>query len=292
VTRRDHEPPRATGRWGWRYHHTGIPTRQRRDGERYLPQLKMSVSGFPDSPYGVEWMRFDADCPISDLVKTVPHVAFEVDDIDEALEGKEVLSAPSSPSAGVKVAMIIDNGGPVELMQFVSERKEGRVTEPERLVDGARAPTKAEVADFIGKQNAARWADLTRFIAASYPGVFDVEWLFGGKRYGWTLRFKKSKSFCSLVPERRRFKVLLVFGGAERPKVERLLPELVSHVREDYVGSTTYHDGKWVFVTVDSAEVLADIKRLLALKRPPRPGLQAAARRGVPGARTRRPAKG
>ena len=96
--------------------------------------------------------------------------------------------------------MIIDNGGPVELMQFVSERKEGRVTEPERLVDGARAPTKAEVADFIGKQNAARWADLTRFIAASYPGVFDVEWLFGGKKYGWTLRFKKSKSFCSLVP--------------------------------------------------------------------------------------------
>jgi len=173
VTRRDHEPPRATGRWGWRYHHTGIPTRQRRDDERYLPQLKMSVSGFPDSPYGVEWMRFDADCPISDLVKTVPHVAFEVDDIDEALEGKEVLSAPSSPSAGVKVAMIIDNGGPVELMQFVSERKEGRVTEPERLV-----------------------------------------------------------------------------------------------------------------------EVLADVKRLLALKGPPRPGLQAAARRGVPGRRARRPAKG
>ena len=48
------------------------------------------------------------------------------------------------------------------------------MTEPERLVDGTRAPTEAEVTDFIGKQNAARWADLTRFIAANYPDVFNV----------------------------------------------------------------------------------------------------------------------
>jgi len=119
VKRRDHEPPRATEGWGWRYHHTGIPTRERHDGECYLPQFKMYVSGFPDSPYGVEWMRFEAGSPISELVRTVPHVAFEVDDLDEALEGKEVLSAPSSPSAGVKVAMIVDNGVPIEVMQFI-----------------------------------------------------------------------------------------------------------------------------------------------------------------------------
>ena len=118
MTRQDHEPPPATHRWGWRYHHTGIPTQQRRDGERYLPQFKMYVSGFPDSPYGVEWMRFEADSPISELVKTVPHVAFEVDDLDEALKGKQVLSAPGSPSAGVRAAMILDNGCPIELIEF------------------------------------------------------------------------------------------------------------------------------------------------------------------------------
>ena len=149
------------------------------------------------------------------------------------------------------------------------------MSESARMVDGPQEPTDAEGASFIGKQNAARWADLTRFVEVNYPGVFNIEWLFGGKKYGWTLRFKKSKSFCSLVPERRRFKVLLVFGGAERQKVEPLLPDLVSHVREDYRRSATYHDGKWVFVDVDSAKVLIDIKRLLALKRPPKPGLQA-----------------
>jgi hypothetical protein len=76
VKRKDREPPCAIQRWGWRYHHTGIPTTQARRGERYLAQFKMYVSGFPDSPYGIEWMRFEADSPIPEVVRTIAHVAF------------------------------------------------------------------------------------------------------------------------------------------------------------------------------------------------------------------------
>lgn len=57
-------------------------------------------------------------CPISELVRTVPHIAFEVDDLETALEGKELIGEISSPSEGVRVAMIIDNGAPVELLEF------------------------------------------------------------------------------------------------------------------------------------------------------------------------------
>ena len=118
VKRQDHEPPPAIREWGWRYHHTGVPTGQARPGERYLPQFKMYVSGFPESAYGVEWMRFEPGSPVAELVRTVPHVAFEVDDIDAALEGKEVLSPPGSPSDGVRAAMIVENGCPIELIEF------------------------------------------------------------------------------------------------------------------------------------------------------------------------------
>jgi hypothetical protein len=45
-------------------------------------------------------------------------VAFEVDDIDQALAGRVVLMAPGSPSGGVRSAMIIDNGAPIELIEF------------------------------------------------------------------------------------------------------------------------------------------------------------------------------
>jgi hypothetical protein len=101
-----------------RYHHVGIPTESELEGETYLPHLKMWVSGFEESEYGVEWIRFDDDCPLPDLVKTVPHVAFEVDDLEEELKGRQVLIAPNSPSPGVVVAFIVENGAPIEFLQI------------------------------------------------------------------------------------------------------------------------------------------------------------------------------
>ena len=121
--RQDREAPSAIAVEGWRYHHMGIPTRTPRPGEQYLPGLKVYVSGFESSPYGIQWMRFDADAPYPEIVKTVPHVAFEVDDLAAALEGKEILTPPNSPSEGVTVAMIVDHGAPVELLAFTSAPK-------------------------------------------------------------------------------------------------------------------------------------------------------------------------
>jgi len=80
----------------------------------------MYVSGFEISPYGIEWMRFEPDSPVSALIRSVPHIAFRVDNLEVALEGKELLAPVSSPSDGVRVAMIIDSGAPVELLEFRS----------------------------------------------------------------------------------------------------------------------------------------------------------------------------
>ena len=102
----------------FRYHHIGIPTLVPREGEKYLRKFKMYASGFDTSEFGVEWLRFDADAPFPDLVKTVPHVAFVVDDLESAIAGKEVLIQPNSPSQGVTVAFIVDNDAPVEFLQF------------------------------------------------------------------------------------------------------------------------------------------------------------------------------
>lgn len=118
TKRNEDQPPKVIAAAGWRYHHLGIPTDVPRPDERYLEAFKMYVSGFEESPYGIEWMRFEDDSPVSELVRTVPHVAFEVPDLDAALQGKQLLSEISSPSPGVRVAMIVDNGAPIELIQF------------------------------------------------------------------------------------------------------------------------------------------------------------------------------
>ena len=101
-----------------KYHHIGIPTTEKRGDERYLAHLKMAVSGDPHDPFGIEWMRFDADAPYPDLVKTVPHIAFEVKDLRAAIRGKKIIIPPNSPSSGVQVAFIEHNGAPVEFLQI------------------------------------------------------------------------------------------------------------------------------------------------------------------------------
>ena len=103
-----------------KYHHLGIPTKRPREGEVYLERFKMYASGFDTSPYGVEWLRFEPDSPIPKLVQRVPHVAFVVEDLQEAIEGQEILIPPNSPSEGVTVAFIVHDGAPVEFLEFAA----------------------------------------------------------------------------------------------------------------------------------------------------------------------------
>ncbi len=119
--RRNDEQPGAVKK-GWRYHHIGIPTDKPMPAEEHMPRYGLHKSGFETSMYGVEWMRFDADSPLPELIRMVPHVAFEVDDLDEAISGKDVIWPPGSPSDGVRSAMIVENGAPIELIWF---RREG-----------------------------------------------------------------------------------------------------------------------------------------------------------------------
>jgi len=100
------------------FHHIGIPTQIRRKNETYISRFKMYTSGYESSPYGVEWLRFESDSPLPELVKTIPHVAFEVDSLEEALKGKQILIRPNSPSPGVMVAFIVDDGAPIEFLQI------------------------------------------------------------------------------------------------------------------------------------------------------------------------------
>jgi hypothetical protein len=108
----------------FRYHHLGVPTDRPLPEDDYIAGHKMFASGYDQSPYGIEWMKFDPDCPLPELVKTVPHLAFVVDDLQAAIAGQEILIAPNSPSDGVTVAFIVDNGAPVELLQFDSPEAE------------------------------------------------------------------------------------------------------------------------------------------------------------------------
>jgi hypothetical protein len=48
----------------------------------------------------------------------VPHVAFEVDDLREAIHGKKVIIEPNEPAPGIMVACIEEAGAPIEFLQI------------------------------------------------------------------------------------------------------------------------------------------------------------------------------
>ena len=118
--RLEKEMPLAIEKWGWKFHHMGVPTSDKKPDEKYLQQFKFSVSGFDESPFGVEWMRFEEECEMHELIKTVPHLAFVVDDLDYELTTRDfnVIVEPNPPMEGVRVAMIEFNGVPIELLEF------------------------------------------------------------------------------------------------------------------------------------------------------------------------------
>ena len=102
----------------YKYHHIGIPTKVSIKGEKYLPKYKVYHYGYEDSEFGIEWMRYEKDCELPEIVKTLPHVAFEVDDIFDAIKGKKVIIEPNSPSDDIIVAFIEENGAPIEFIQI------------------------------------------------------------------------------------------------------------------------------------------------------------------------------
>lgn len=101
-----------------KFHHIGIPTTNRFEGEIDLPHLKMTVSDHANNPFGVQWQRYWEDAPYPELVQSVAHVAFEVNDIETALVDQKIIIAPNSPGDGIVVAFIEVNGAPVELLQI------------------------------------------------------------------------------------------------------------------------------------------------------------------------------
>ena len=65
-------------------------------------------------------MRWEADSDFHTLVKTMPHLAFVVDDLELELKkrGFNVIVPANPPSEGIRVAMIELDGVPIELMEF------------------------------------------------------------------------------------------------------------------------------------------------------------------------------
>jgi hypothetical protein len=99
------------------FSHIGIPTTGDKAWDGFYEPGKIHYTDFSKDEFGIEWIRCEADSPMPEMFQKMPHLAFSVENIEEALVGRKVLVETFSPGPGVRVAFIEHNGAPVEFME-------------------------------------------------------------------------------------------------------------------------------------------------------------------------------
>ena len=120
----EQEAAHREGRMFRAFHHIGLPTEDPQPDETYVEETKVWVTDPADHPYRVEYLRYEEDSPVTGPLREKPHVAYRVDDLRKALEGKELLLEPFTPMPGLSVSFFEEDGVVIEYMQF-----EGGATE-------------------------------------------------------------------------------------------------------------------------------------------------------------------
>jgi hypothetical protein len=107
-----------------KFNHVGIPTTIPKEGEFYVEGMKLFLTDFSKSPNKIEFLRFEADSQMPEILKTHGHIAYEVPNLESAMEGKTVVLEPFQGGEGLTCAFIEEEGIAIELMCFDQKQTE------------------------------------------------------------------------------------------------------------------------------------------------------------------------
>ena len=135
----------------------------------------------------------------------------------------------------------------------------------QRLLNKDKSPSKEEIVKIIGEKSYL-WLEIHKFIEENYD--FTPELVFFTKKYGWTIRYRKSgKTLGYFFPENGAFSVLIVLGKKESEKVNFIESKLNVKVKAVFKNTEQLHDGRWLWIRVLTISDVESIKLLLQAKR-------------------------
>lgn len=137
----------------------------------------------------------------------------------------------------------------------------------ERMLDKEHQPTEQEILETI--DDAALWLQLREYLGSAYDVT--PELTFGGKKYGWAIRYRKSgRTLCSLLPERGAFSALVILGKKETEKAFTMLDQFNANIHKVFEETPQLHDGRWLWIRVQEQSDVDGVIELLKLKRKPK----------------------
>ncbi|SCJ79297.1 Protein of uncharacterised function (DUF3788) [uncultured Clostridium sp.] len=129
-------------------------------------------------------------------------------------------------------------------------------------------PDEKTLRALMGQEKYVAFAAAAAMIEDSYE--METMWGPGGKAGPYELKYRRGgKTLCALYPREGGFGFMVIFGRAEREKFEAQRDAFSIWTQQVYDEATTYHDGKWMMFESPAGEHLAEMKRLLAIKRRP-----------------------
>ena len=104
-----------------KFEHLGIVTNEKKPGESFVPATRVWRTNYLEHPFRIEWLRFEPDSTVPEPIRTMPHVAYRVDDVVEAGRGMKVLLEPFDVGPRIVAFYYTDDGVVVEFVQYKEE---------------------------------------------------------------------------------------------------------------------------------------------------------------------------
>lgn len=129
-------------------------------------------------------------------------------------------------------------------------------------------PMPQEILQLLKPAAYEAWQKTCSFIQEHYE--MEELWNRGGKAGLYEQKFRRGgKTLCAIYLRENAFGFMVVLGRAEQQKFEAQQQEFAPATAALYHETTLYHDGRWLMVEVKDEAPMADLEKLLLIKRRP-----------------------
>lgn len=102
-----------------KFDHIGITTTKKRPGEVYVEETKVWIVMSTDHGFPIEWLRYEPDSTVPEIIKETAHLGYEVDSLEEAGKNLKCILGPFQVDSKKVAFYELPDGGVVELMQII-----------------------------------------------------------------------------------------------------------------------------------------------------------------------------
>lgn len=106
-----------------KFDHVGLTTTKSKPGETLFAPNRVWITDASVHPYNVEWLRYEPDSQVIDVVKNNPHIGYIVDSIDVRAEGLTLLIEPFMVGDRRVAFFQTDDGVVLELIEELVKTK-------------------------------------------------------------------------------------------------------------------------------------------------------------------------